>query len=93
MARVVIDIPDSLMAFAEQEVAADREESLSDLLSRLLADHRGMINNPDAALRHLKADLEAGLAEIARGEIEDGPTVFQRLRKRADNNYATARPS
>jgi antitoxin ParD1/3/4 len=78
---VNVSITPELDAFLQERVKSGRYQTTSEVVRealRLLVRHE---QERDEALHHLKARLERGAGQAARGESIDGDEVFSELRE------------
>ena len=80
-----VALPDELAAFIDRMIAEKQWDTVDDLVTAALLRVQEEVNehavaNPD----RVKNAVRVGMEQADRGELADGPAVFQRLRDKLE---------
>lgn len=78
---VNISLTPELGAFLQSRVKSGRYQTASEVVREALRLLQHQEKDRDRAFKQLKAKLERGAAQAARGELLDGNAVFEELRQ------------
>jgi antitoxin ParD1/3/4 len=78
---VNISLTPELGAFLQSRVKSGRYQTTSEVVREALRLLQHQERERDQAFKQLKAKLERGAAQAARGELLDGDAVFEELRQ------------
>lgn len=79
-----VNLSRDLYQFVKAAVKSGRYTSASEVVRDALREKR------DAALREVERKIEEGLESARRGEVFDGPSVFQEIRELSASRRAKA---